>query len=74
MIDPNSGIATQLLGMGLPGIIIMSLGYAVVKLFNLLQANNEARITEAKACVEALSANATALDEISKLVEKGKGT
>lgn len=73
-MDPNAQAVTQLLSMGLPGIIIASLGYAVIKLFNLLQTTNEARITEAKACVEALSANATALDAISKLVEKGKIT
>lgn len=66
----SKDILGQLLSLGLPGVIIIVQGYMVMKLFNLLQTANEARITETRSVVEAMAANATALEQISKVVEK----
>ena len=66
----QSGSITQLLNLGLPGIIILAMAYVIVKLFNMLIATNEARIAENKALVQAISSNSSALEELSKAIEK----
>ena len=62
-----------LLALGLPGIAIAGLGYAVYNLFRLYTEVQEKRINEAREGVKALETNTSALDSLSDLIRERKG-
>jgi hypothetical protein len=52
--QPPAGVMDYLLSMGLPGLVILGLGYALVRIFGLYTAAQEKRIEEAGAYKVAL--------------------
>lgn len=72
-MDGATGATTQLLNMGLPGIVILALALAVVFLFKKYGASQEARITDGKEAVKALEANTASLTTLSKQLDDARG-
>ena len=70
-IDPqmaakaSTGVMDQLLSLGLPGVIIIVLGFVVWKLFSKNNDIQEKRIDEAKQTTAALVSNSSALEKLS---------
>jgi hypothetical protein len=67
------GAGETLLALGLPGIVIIGLGYAVFNLFKLYTDVQEKRIGEAREGVKALETNTSALESLSDLIRERKG-
>jgi hypothetical protein len=59
--------------LGLPGIVIFGLAYALFNIFKLYTEVQEKRIGEAREGVKALEANTSALESLSDLVRERKG-
>jgi hypothetical protein len=64
---------TQLLQMGLPGIVIVALALACYKLFNALQASQEKRIAEAVENRTAIERNTSAITALTEVVRATRG-
>ena len=73
MDEGVKAVITTLLGLGLPGIIIIALGFAVFNLFNKFVDSQNARITERGETVKAVEANTDALGRLSDLIRARKG-
>lgn len=58
----------QILALGLPGTIILALGFVCYKLFYLYTESQNKRIDEKSATATALAASTTALDRLSDLI------
>jgi hypothetical protein len=67
------GVGETLLALGLPGIVIIGLAYAVFNMFKLYTEVQEKRIDEAREGVKALEANTSALESLSDLIRERKG-
>ncbi len=72
MDEGLKAVITTLLGLGLPGIIIISLGFATYNLFNKFVESQNARITERGETVKAVEANTDALGRLSDLIRERK--
>jgi hypothetical protein len=69
-MDAPKGFIDLLVNMGLPGLVIFALSFAVLKLFTLLMASHEARFIEGRAITEAMGNNAKSMDNLADVVEK----
>lgn len=68
------GAGAALLSLGLPGIIILALGYACYRLFGLYIEVQEKRVAEGRETVKAVEENTSALDRLTDLVrDRAKG-
>ena len=68
----TESISQMLLGLGLPGVIIIALGYAVWKLYNRNQELHETLYEVGKESVKANEATAAALNRLSDLLVRGR--
>lgn len=66
------GVGDTLLALGLPGVIIIALGYGVYRLFGLYIEVQEKRIAEGRETVKALESNTAALDNLTDLIRDRK--
>lgn len=66
------GVGETLLSLGLPGVIIIGLAFAVYNLFKLYAETQEKRIVEAREAVKAIEANTAAIDTLSDLVRSDR--
>lgn len=62
------GVGDALIALGLPGIIIIALGYGVFRLFGLYTEVQEKRIGEGRETVKAIEENTSALDRLTDLI------
>lgn len=65
-------ISEMLLGLGLPGVIIIVLGFAVWKLYNRNQELHSTLYEVEKESVKANEATAAALNRLSDLLVRGR--
>lgn len=65
-------IVSMLLGQGLPGLIILSLGFAVWKLYNRNQELHETLYEVGRESIKANEATAAALNRLSDLLLRGR--
>jgi hypothetical protein len=65
------GVGDIFLALGLPGAIIIILGWVIWQLWHQLNAIQEARIAEAYKSVESMSATSSALNQLSDLIRAG---
>ena len=65
-------ISNMLLGLGLPGVIIIVLGLAVYKLYNRNQELHSTLYEVGKESVKANEATAAALNRLSDLLVRGR--
>lgn len=68
----TESISNILLGLGLPGVIIIVLGFAVYKLYNRNQGLHSTLYEVGKESVEANEATAAALNRLSDLLVRGR--
>ena len=68
----TESISNILLGLGLPGVIIIVLGFAVWKLYNRNQELHSTLYEVGKESVKANEATAAALDRLSDLLVRGR--
>jgi hypothetical protein len=82
MLDPAGAIVAALLSHGVPGAVILVLGWWIYRKDAELAAERKARVEDAKAyndlalklqgqVIEAVNKLATVFDEIKKLVPRG---
>jgi hypothetical protein len=57
-----------LVSLGLPGVVILGLTYAVKTIWNRYSDSQEARIKEGRECVEAISNNTHALEKLTDVL------
>ena len=69
-MDTLTPAATSLLQMGLPGIVIVALSAALVKLYNALQLSQEKRIAEAVDNRTAVERNTSALTALTEVIQR----
>lgn len=65
-------IVTLLLGQGLPGLIILGLGFTVYKLYNRNQELHETLYEVGRESVKANETTAAALNRLSDLLVRGR--
>lgn len=65
-------IVSMLLGQGLPGLIILALGFAVYKLYNRNQELHDTLFEVGRESVKANEATAAALNRLSDLLLRGR--
>lgn len=68
----TESISNILLGLGLPGVIIIVLGFAVYKLYNRNQELHSTLYEVGKESVKANEATAAALNRLSDLLVRGR--
>ena len=68
----TESVTQMLLGLGLPGVIIIALGVAVWKLYNQNQELHETLYEVGKESVKANEAAAAALNRLSDLLVRGR--
>ena len=68
----TESISNILLGLGLPGVIIIVLGFAVWKLYNRNQELHSTLYEVGKESVKANDATAAALNRLSDLLVRGR--
>jgi hypothetical protein len=68
----TESISNMLLGLGLPGVIIIVLGFAVWKLYNRNQELHSTLYEVGKESVKANEATAAALNRLSDLLVRGR--
>lgn len=68
----TKSISNMLLGLGLPGVIIIALGFAVWKLYNRNQELHSTLYEVGKESVKANEATAAALNRLSDLLVRGR--
>lgn len=68
----TQSISEMLLGLGLPGVIIIALGFAVWKLYNRNQELHSTLYEVGKESVKANEATAAALNRLSDLLVRGR--
>ena len=68
----TESISNILLGLGLPGVIIIVLGFAVWKLYNRNQELHSTLYEVGKESVKTNEATAAALDRLSDLLVRGR--
>ncbi len=68
----TESISNILLGLGLPGVIIIVLGFAVWKLYNRNQELHSTLYEVGKESVKANEATAAALNRLSDLLVRGR--
>lgn len=68
----TESISNMLLGLGLPGVIIIALGFAVWKLYNRNQELHSTLYEVGKESVKANEATAAALNRLSDLLVRGR--
>lgn len=57
-----------LLSLGLPGVVILGLAFAVKTLWTRYSDTQDARIKEGRECVEAMSNNTHALEKLTDVL------
>lgn len=70
MTDPVSIFAPELLKLGLAGLVILALGWAVVRLSNRLDAVQEKRIAENRESITTMSAMTTAVEGLTEWLKE----
>lgn len=65
-------IVSMLLGQGLPGLMILALGFAVYKLYNRNQELHDTLYEVGRESVKANEATAAALNRLSDLLLRGR--
>lgn len=60
------------LALGLPGLIIVALGFAVYKMYGKYDEVQEKRIAEARESVKAIEQNTNTLDTLTELLRDRK--
>lgn len=68
----TNSVAEMLLGLGLPGLIILALGFAVWKLYNRNQELHSTLYEIGKDSVKSNEAAAAALNRLSDLLVRGR--
>lgn len=68
----TNSVAEMLLGLGLPGLIILALGFAVWKLYNRNQELHSTLYEIGKDSVKSNEATAAALNRLSDLLVRGR--
>lgn len=63
-MDGTATTIAALTQMGLPGVCIIGLAFAVARLHKLYTESQEARVTQGIACVEKLSAAIATLEKV----------
>ncbi len=74
-MDPvaTAGITNSLLGMGLPGLIILALGWLVVRQQNKIDDLQEKRIAESRELLTAMNNTTSALGSLTEVIKQMKG-
>lgn len=68
----DSAFIDPLLQLGLPGIVILALGYAYVRKDNKLDEVNEKRIAESREAVKAIEQNTNTLETLTEVLRDRK--
>lgn len=68
----TNSVAEMLLGLGLPGLIILALGFAVWKLYNRNQELHSTLYEIGRESVKANEATTAALNRLSDLLVRGR--
>ena len=68
----TQSISEMLLGLGLPGVIIIALGFAVYKLYNRNQELHSTLYEIGRESVKSNEATAAALNRLSDLLVRGR--
>lgn len=68
----TESVTQMLLGLGLPGVIIIALGFAVWKLYNRNQELHSTLYEVGRESVKANEATAAALNRLSDLLVRGR--
>lgn len=63
-----SGSIDSLLQLGLPGVVIIILGFVAWRLHKLYAETQEKRIAEGREAVKAIEQNSAALDNLSEVI------
>lgn len=69
-MDPAA--ITELLKLGLPGVVILALAYAYIKKDNKVDEVNEKRIAEARESVKAIEQSTNALEGLTDILRDRK--
>lgn len=69
-MDPAA--ITELLKLGLPGIVILALAYAYLRKDNKIDEINEKRIAEARESVKAIEQSTNALETLTEVLRDRK--
>lgn len=69
VIEP---ITQQLLSLGLPGVIIIALGFAVYRLYSRNQEQNDTMVEMTRETVKAQEAATASINRLSDLLLRGK--
>lgn len=64
-----SGSVDQLLQLGLPGVVIIGLGFFAYRVFKLYTEVQERRIAEARETVKAMEQNTAALESLTAVIQ-----
>lgn len=65
-------VITGFLAQGLPGLIIVALGFTVYKLYNKYDEVQEKRIAESREAVKAIEQSTNTLDTLTELLRDRK--
>lgn len=63
-----TGSIDKLLQLGLPGVVIIALGFVCWRLFKLYADTQEKRIAEGREAVKAIEQNTAALENLSDVI------
>lgn len=69
-MDPSSSITAVLLASGLPGVVIIALGYVCVRLYNRNQELTDKRVADAQEYAKGLSQATQQIRENTEAVER----